>query len=73
MQTTIADPETAAFLNSMRPNHVREWATSWMPSCSGADWDGQRLYLKYGRDHWHTCSSTMPNSLARWIKRQLQS
>ena len=74
MQQTIVDPTTKAFLNTLRPNEVREYATSYWPTAAGADWDGSCLYLGYDashgwtKKHWHKCSSVMAKSLADWIR-----
>lgn len=74
MQQTILDPVTKAFLNTMKPNEVRESATEYWPTASAADWDGSNLYLGYGashgwtKTHWHKCSSVMAKSLADWIQ-----
>jgi hypothetical protein len=77
MQQTIIDKDTKAFLNTMKPNTVREYATAFWDSACGADWDGNYLYLAYGPDanwtkkHWHKCSGVMAKSLAEWIKRKV--
>lgn len=68
---TIVDKETKTFLNSMSANIVREYATNYWPSASGADWDGKRLFLRYNgsiKPHWYACSGTMAKELASWIK-----
>ena len=69
---TIVDASTAAYLNAMSPNTVREYATDLWTSTAAADWDGQRLFLYYGGstvDHRWTCSAGMARSLADWIRK----
>lgn len=72
---TIVDRETKNFLNKMKPNTVREFATAYWPDAAGADWKDGTLYLAYTGSylhklHWHKCSGVMAESLAEWIRKQ---
>lgn len=75
MDCTIVDRETRDFLNTMKPNTVREFATAFWPTAAGADWNGKALYLGYNgsylhKMHWHKCSGSMAKFLADWIRKQ---
>jgi hypothetical protein len=63
---TMTTHEAKAFLNSMSPNTVREWATEFY-EWAGADWNGDSLF-SLRKHRWFEHTDFMVVCLAQHIK-----